>query len=282
MPVKPEAVADYLGLDLEKIEDEKAMKSAFDAAFVRRDNAHDDRGIQDRVFGKINAIARQRLRSGAKALGIDIGNIDESDPIELIPKLSEGIQGRLNDLTKERDELKANIGKGDNGEAIAKLTQERDAIAKERDAFGTSAKEWETKYTGLDSTWKKREEETKRSTFIESAKSRVKFRDDVNDFTKKGFINDFFERHSLDISGDRPKVLDASGNIVLDKAKAQTFASLEDLLAEAATTAKLTVTSPQGGTQVRKTISTIGGQQQKAQEPTPSGARRTREVTQRF
>ena len=58
MPVKPEAVASYLGLDLEKIEDEKAMKAAFDAAFLRRDVAHEDRGIQDRVFGKINALAR--------------------------------------------------------------------------------------------------------------------------------------------------------------------------------------------------------------------------------
>lgn len=282
MPVKPEAVAAYLGLDLEKIEDEKAMKSAFDAAFLRRDVAHEDRGIQDRVFGKINAIARQRLKSGAKSIGIDIGNVDEADPLDLIQKFNETTQARFTEITKERDDLKANAGKGDNADALAALQRERDALVKERDAFGTSAKEWETKYTSLDSTWKKREEESKRGTFVDAAISRVKFRDDVNEFTKKGFVGDFLSKHTLDLSGDKPKVLDKAGQIVLDKHKAQTFATLEDLLSEAAEAAKLTVTSPQGGTQVKKTIATMSAGGQRQQDPAHPGARRTREVMQRF
>jgi hypothetical protein len=282
MPVKPEAVAAYLGLDLEKIEDEKAMKSAFDAAFLRRDVAHEDRGIQDRVFGKINAIARQRLKSGAKSLGVDLGNVDEGDPLDLIPKFSESVQLRIDAIAKERDDLKASAGKGDNTEALTALQKERDALVKERDAFGNSAKEWETKYTSLDSTWKKREHETKLSGFIDAAKARVKFRDDVNEFTKKGFINDFLERHTLDLSGEKPKVLDNAGQIVLDKQKAQTFASLEDLLSEAAEAAKLTVTAPQGGTPVKKTVATMSAGGQRQQDPAHPGARRTREVAQRF
>lgn len=282
MPVKPEAVANYLGLDLEKIEDEKAMKAAFDAAFIRRDIAPEDRGIQDRVFGKINALARQRLKSGAKAIGIDIGNVDEADPVDLIPKFNESVQARINEIAKERDDLKANAGKGDNSEALAALQRERDALVKERDAFGTSAKEWETKYQSLDSTWKKREEESKRNTFVEAAISRVKFRDDVNEFTKKGFVGDFLSKHQLDLSGDKPKVLDKAGQIVLDKHKAQTFASLEDLLSEAAEAAKLTVTAPQGGTPVKKTVATMSAGGQRQQEPAHPGARRTREVMQRF
>lgn len=282
MPVRPEAVASYLGLDLEKIEDEKAMKAAFDAAFLRRDVAHEDRGIQDRVFGKINALARQRLKSGAKSLGLDIGDVDESDPVDLIPRFSEGVQARLAEITKERDELKAAVGKGDNSDAIAALTKERDMLLKERDAFGNSAKEWEAKHQSLESTWKKREEESKRNAFVDAAISRVKFRDDVNEYTKKGFIGDFLSKHALDLSGDKPKVLDAAGNIVLDKHKAQTFASLEDLLGEAAEAAKLTVTAPQGGTPVKKTIATMSAGGQRQQEQAHSGARRTREVAPRF
>ena len=282
MPVKPEAVTAYLGLDLDKIEDEKAMKAAFDAAFLRRETAHEDRGIQDRVFGKINAIARQRLKSGAKSLGVDLGNVDEGDPIDLIPKFSESIQARIAEIAKERDELKANMGKGDNAEALAALQKERDALMKERDAFGSSAKEWETKYLSLDSTWKKREEESKRNTFVESAISRVKFRDDVNEYTKKGFVGDFLGKYTLDLNGEKPKVVDQSGQIVLDKHKAQTFASLEDLLSEAADAANLTVKSPQGGTPVKKTIATVSAGVQRQQEPAHPGARRTREVMQRF
>lgn len=282
MPVKPEAVATYLGLDLEKIEDEKAMRAAFDAAFLRRDIAHEDRGIQDRVFGKLNAIARQRLKSGAKSIGVDIGNVDESDPVELIPKFSEGVQAKLNELIKERDELKAGAGKGENAEAIAALTKERDAIAKERDAFGTSAKEWETKFLTLDSTYKKREQEGKHNAFVDAAVARVKFRDDVNEYTKKGFIGDFFTKHTLDLSGEKPKVLDAAGQIVLDKQKAQTFASLEDLLTEAAEAAKLIATAPQGGTPVKKTVASISAAAQRQQAPAHPGERRTREVAPRY
>ena len=279
MPVKPEAVAAYLGLDLDKIEDEKAMKSAFDAEFVRRNIAHDDQTVRDRVFGKINAIARQRLKAGAKTIGVDLGNIDESDPVDLIAKFNESVSAKIGDIAKERDTFKEAAEKG-GGDALAKLTQERDALAKERDAFGAQAKEYEKKYADLNSNWTKKQEEAKRSSVVDAAKSRVKFREDVNDFTKKGFINDFFERHSLDLSGDQPKVLDASGAIVMDKTKAQTFASLEDLLSEAADAAKLTAKAPQAGAPARKTIASIGTQQQA--DPAHAGARRTREVMRRF
>ena len=279
MPVKPEAVANYLGFDLEKIEDEKAMKAAFDAAFLRRDIAHDDQTVRDRVFGKINAIARQRLKAGAKTIGVDIGNIDEGDPVDLITKFNETVSAKLGDVIKERDAFKDAAEKG-GGEALTKLAQERDALAKERDAFGVQAKEYERKYTELSSTWSKKQEEAKRSAIVESARARVKFRDDVNDYAKKGFISDFFERHTLDLSGDQPKVLDASGAIVMDKAKAQTFATLEDLLGEAADAAKLTAKAPQAGAPARKTVASVSTQQQP--EQTHPGARRTREVARRY
>ncbi len=279
MPVKPEAVAAYLGLDLEKIEDEKAMKSAFDAAFLRRDIAHDDKGVVDRVFGKVNAIARQRLKSGAKAIGVDIGNVDEGDPVDLIPAFSDKVAARISELAKERDTFKTAAEKG-GGDAIAELTKERDAIAKERDAFGKQAKEYEEKYNGLNSTWTKKQEEAKRNTIIETAKSRVKFRDDVNDFTKKGFINDFFERHTLDLSGEKVKVVNVDGSIAMDKTTTQQFASLEDLLSEAADAAKLTAKAPQAGTPARKTVASIS--QQPQADPGHPGARRTREVAPRW
>lgn len=283
MAIKAEAIASYLGLDPEKIEDEKAMKVAFDATFLRRELAPEDQGVKDKVFGKINNIARQRLKSGAKALGLDIGNVDESDPLDLIPKLTDGVAARLVAITKERDELKASGGTGNNDAALAALTKERDDLIKERDAFGSSATKWENDYKALDATSRKREETGKRSVFIDAARSRVKFREDVNDFTKKGFINDFFERHTLDITGEKPKVLDAAGNIVMDKNTSQKFATLEDLLVEAADAAKLTITSPQGGTPVKKTVAAVsGGSNNNRQESAQPGTRRTREVAQRF
>jgi hypothetical protein len=280
MPVKPETVVAYLGLDIEKIEDEKAMKAAFDAAFLRRDIAHDDQTVRDRVFGKINAIARQRLKSGAKTIGVDIGNVDEGDPVDLIVKFNESVSAKIGDIAKERDAFREAAEKGGNTEALTKLQQERDALIKERDAIGAQAKEFERKYTDLNGTWTKKQEEAKRTTVVEAARSRIKFRDDVHEYAKKGFLSDFFERHTLDLSGDQPKVLDASGAIIMDKAKAQTFASLDDLLIEAADAAKLTPKAPQAGTPARKTVASVSAAP--APDPAHPGARRTREVMRRF
>lgn len=91
------------------------------------------------------------------------------------------------------------------------------------------------------------------------AEGSVKFRDDVSPLTRRGFMASVREKYRPDFDGDTVKVLDANGGIVMDKKRAQTFASINDLLIEAANAERLTVeSSPAGGKPVARIIGTIG------------------------
>lgn len=283
MPVKPELIATYTGIDLSSLEDEAAAKSAFDAAFVRRDAAENDKDLVGKIFGKTNHVLRNRVKSVAKTIGEEI-DVKDVDPVDLLDTLNASAARRIEALTKEMNDAKETAKKGaSNGDALAQLQADLEAVRKERDAFGANANEWKGRYDALDSAWKKKEMDTKRTSIIDGAMSKIKFRDDVSAITRKGFIADFFERHDVDLSGDAPKVVDrSSGAIVMDKTKAQTFASLDVLLAEVAEAAKLTTTSPQGGTAVKRTVSAMSGGSQ-GQQAAPGAERRgARQVMPRY
>lgn len=256
MPIDPKVLSEYIGLDLSKMDKEEEARAAFDAAFLRKDKAHADKEVAGRVFGQVNNVLRGRLKSFGKDHGVDLGKVDEIDPVDLITTLSDGVKGHVAKLTADLDALKkAGEGKGDTKEFEQKLA----SIAKERDAFGASAKEWEKKYLDLDATVKAKDAAAKVDEWWAKAEGSVKFRDDVSPLTRRGFMASVREKYRPDFDGDTVKVLDANGGIVMDKKRAQTFASINDLLIEAANAERLTVeSSPAGGKPVARIIGTIG------------------------
>lgn len=279
MAVKPESLAQYIGIDLSKVESEDELREAFDKEFVRRSSAAEDPQVAAKIFGKVNALMRQRIKAFAKSMGVDLGNVEEKDPSALIVELNEGVTAIHQSLTSEVEKLKTSNAKGSNDEAIKALEDKLQKLEKERDAFGTNAKEWESKYRDLETSVKEREVKTKRETLINEALKAVPFAEGVNEFTRKGFIADFLDRYDLDLGDDGYKVIDKSTKSpIMDKKRAQTFAQLPDLMKEAAEAAKLTQ-APNAGQPVRKTIATLsaGG----GQAPAPQshlGERRTRPV----
>jgi hypothetical protein len=149
-------------------------------------------------------------------------------------------------------------------------------LKKEKEAFAAQALEFKSKYDELDTSVKSKAAKEREDAEWNKAYSALQFREDVSPLMKKGFDSEVREKYKLEFGDDGTrKVLGKDGQILMDKKRAQTFASLEDLLKAEAEAAKLIGGAPAGGTPVRKTINTtaagLSGQTAPQTAPRPSG-----------
>jgi hypothetical protein len=150
-----------------------------------------------------------------------------------------------------------------------------DAI-KERDAFGSQAKEYETKYTTLEGGLKQREAQAKIEAAYTRALESIQYREGISSYEKKGFEAEIRSKYKPEFSDDGTyKVLGPDGSIVMNKHKAQTLATLDELAKAHAEEAKLTGGAPQAGTPVRKTVSTTSTTPAQPAQPQTPAVRRT-------
>ncbi len=236
MPIKPEQIAEYIGVDPATFEDDDAFKAHFDTTYVKRELAHTDKDIAAKTFGKINGTLRNNLKGVAKELEIEGVDFETLDPTEGIKLLGKTLKESTSKLKSELDAAKKG---GASTKDIAELQVKLDAVTKERDAFGLSAKDFETKYTELDTTVKSREAKAKEDAFYKDALSAIKWSPDVSDFAKTGFETAFRQTYKPDFFEGGVRTLDKDGKIVMDPKQAQTFRKASDLALEWAEKEKL-------------------------------------------
>jgi hypothetical protein len=273
MPIKPEALVQYLDLNLEEFADEDALKAHFDQNFLRRDIAHTDKEVQTRVFGKVNNGIRSKLKAFGKAVGVTDIDFDTLDPTEAIDTLSGVLSGQVNTL---RSEVAAAQKGGKSPAEVEELKKQLADAIRERDAFGTQAKEYETKYTTLEGGLKQREAQAKIEAAYTRALESIQYREGISSYEKKGFEAEIRSKYKPEFNEDGTyKVLGPDGSIVMNKTKAQTFATLDELAKQHAEEAKLIGGAPQAGTPVRKTVSTTTSTPAQPGTPQTPAVRRT-------
>jgi hypothetical protein len=272
MPIKPEVLTTFLDLDLEKFENEDALKAHFDQTFIRRDMAQNDKEIAGKVFGKVNDLLRQKLGKAGKELGIEAAFLD-MDPAEGIETISNTLKERTAQLSAEVEAAKKG---GASSKDVEALKAQLETLQKERDAFGKQAKEYEEKYTTLEGGLKQREAQAKIDGAFARAIEAIQFREDVNPYARKGFEAEIRSKYKVEFGDDgQAKVIGPDGNIVMNKTKAQTFATLDEIAKQHAEEAKMIGGAPQGGTPVRRTVSTTSMTPAQPAAPQTPAVRRT-------
>lgn len=276
MPIDPKEALGYLGIDPEAIETMDDFKANVDTTYVRREMAHVDKEITGKVFGKINGTLRNKLKGVGKELGVE-ANWDELDPTEGIDHLGRALK---DSTTKLRTELEGAKKGGASTKEITEIKEKYEAQVRELDALRSNAKEWELKYTELDSTVKQREAKAKEDAFYNEAFSELKWNEGVSDFAKTGFASAFREAYKPDFYEGGVRVMDKEGKIVMDPNKAQTFRSHKELAKEWAEKEKL-IGGQAPAPAVRKVVSTTAAGLGVQPTETPAnvqGGRPTRRV----
>lgn len=275
MPVTAEQLAGFIGLDLEKIEDENGLKDAFDGAFVRREHAHNDEKIISRGLGKVNDIARRKLGRLIKEAGLGI-ELDEERPLESIDAIGDALRGSIESIKTELAEAKKGAK---TPKEVEDLKAQLDAIRKENEAFKGDAVKWQEAHDKLKNGIETEKREKAINDMYEGAYGSIEFRGDLPKAAIVGFKTMFREAYRPEVDADGVvKWVDKEGKIVMDGTKAQTFRSGDSIAKEWAEKEKLTGAAP---APVKKTITpTSAGMGGHAQTPAqaPQHARPGRRV----
>lgn len=267
MAIDPLKALEYLGYNPEEVESEEAFKESIEKTWVRRDQAHQDDEIAGRIFGKTNGTLRSKLKAQGKELGIE-AKWDELDPSEGIDLLGKTLKERVNDYSTKLEEAKKGAKPGKEMEELtAKYNEAKSLSDQLKEQLGS----WEKKYNDLEGSVRQREAQAKVDAQWDRAFDSLKFNEGVNKYAIEGFKQAAKGKYAVAFDDEgTPYAMEAdSKKRVPNPKKAHDFLGLDDLVKQFAEAEKLTGGTPQGGAQVKKTISLVD----------PGGSVQRRETT---
>jgi hypothetical protein len=254
MAFEKEALEYIIG-PLDEIKDLEEVKERFNGSYLKRDQAHLDEDVSNKVFGRVKGGLRSKIKTHGRELELD-AKWDEIDP-------GEGIEMLATTAKQLRAEL-AEAKKG--GKAAPKEVEELERRYKEASGLVGQYKEqlttWEKKYNDLEGSVKQRETQARVDAQYERAFGAVEFPEGTSKFTIEGFKNAFRQRYAPQFDEDgNPYAIDAeSKKRITDPRRAGAFLGLDALAKQYAEEEKLIGGAPQGRTPVQRTVNLMSPQ----------------------
>lgn len=247
MPIKPEEALEVFGIDpkeLEKVESADAFKTEVEKKWITRETAYKDKAVVDAVFGKVNRGLTKELTAINEAFDLNIDGIDTKAPMDIIKALPDAFKPRLEKVKELEDKLK-NAAPAD---AVAKFEADLKEKDKKLHAFEKNAKEWEAKFTELDTKVKTNDRNGKINGEWDAALKAVPFASTVDALRQKGFVASAKEKYQVLIDDEgKTYAANEKGEPLMNPKKAAERWTLKDALLADANTMKLTGVNPQGG-----------------------------------
>lgn len=254
MPIKPEDVLGYLDIDPTKFDNVDAFKEQYDKEWVKAADAANNPDIQNRATSKLRSVLRSALKKHVSAFELDGVEInDETDPVKLLKELHEPIASKYNEkIGTLETALKDKSG----DKAIKEYEAKYGELDKKyKDLEGLHKAQVE-KYVTLETGVAEEKKSAKVNGVWEQAVNAVKFKTGLDELTKDGFLSKMRKEYQVmfDEEGNA-YTADREGKRIADKAKAQKFRELPDLLAERAKEFKLDQSNHQAGAPLNRPIS---------------------------
>jgi len=245
MPIKPEEALEVFGIeDLTKFETPDAFKAEVEKKWITKDAAYKDPEVVDKIWGKMNRGFSKELSDLNDAFELGLEDIDKKKPMDILKALPDAFKPRL-DKVKELEEKLKTAAPAD---VVSKYEEEKKELHKKLSAFEKSAKEWEGKYSELDTKVKTSERTGKINGEWDGALKAISFAPTVDELRKEGFIAKAKAKYQvlLDDEG-QPYAANEKGEPLMNPKKAAERWTLKDALAAEAANLKLTGVNPQGG-----------------------------------
>lgn len=252
MPIKPEEALEVFGQDvkdLDKFDTPEAFAKAVEQTWIKRDSAHNDKGIADKVFGKVNRGLNKQLSELNTAFDLGIEDVDTAPPMDILKKLPEVFKPRFDKITELETKLKTAAP----ADVVSKFEEEKKELDKKLKAFEKNAKEWEGKYTELDTKIKTNDRTSKINGEWDGAINAIPFAPTVGELVKEGFKAKAKSKYQVLID-DEGKTYAANdkGEPLMNPKKAAERWSLAEALKAEADALKLIGVNPQGGKTIAK------------------------------
>lgn len=227
MPVEAKELIEYLGYDPKEIENIESFKEKFDPDFIKKSEVSKDETLVNSVVGKRVVSIQTALKTGAKAIGIDLEGSEIKD--KKVEDIASIIFGKIGTQFKTLE--------GQKGQGNEEATREwKEKYEKLEGRFNDNKKLLDSNVTELENFKSNIETEKKNykitSTF-DKAISQFKWKNGITDVEKEGFITLFNKAHKVDIDDEGVVFVgNEKGERIKNPKKANEFKNIDDLLVD--------------------------------------------------
>ena len=254
--------------DLSKYDTPEALKAEVDKKWVTIASAHNNKTVAAAIFGKANRQGRSKIADLSTEFGLDVEIGDDEDIVALIPKIKDALKPKFDEIKTMQEKLKTAAP----ADVVAEYEGKLKETAKKLTAFEKSAKEWQEKFTGLETEVKTKDKKAKVDGEWNGALSGILFSPQVDDLRKDGFVARMKNEYQVLVDEEgKTYAANAKGEPLMHPKKAAERWTLGEALKAKAEEFKLVGVNPQGGRHVAQPV--------KREEQTPAvGVRRERVV----
>lgn len=246
--LKTEALIKALGYDPEKIKTEDDFKNAVSADFIRRDNAHDDPDITNKIVGKNLQQIEKAVMSHIKDLGVDVTEDNFKEAKNTYDKIKIGMGLVKTYHETSISELKS-LAEKKGGEAVKEWQEKYGKAEQKLKDFETMNQTLAKQLEDAQNNGKNELKNYKINDARNKAFGKAIFMDGITDLQKIGFDTVFNNKYVIDLDekGDAFIFEKATNKRVSNPAVVNTFMSIEDVLKMEIELNKLGKTNPHAG-----------------------------------
>ena len=265
MALEIKEVAEYLGLKVDELKDLESFKTKFDTEFIKQSNITEDNESVKKILGKTFGTLENEIKKVAKGFELDIDfNSDDLKDKKVTDKLKFVVSEYDAKQKTVIEELKKSANQG-NDEKVKEWEEKyTKAINKAKD-YETLLKTTKTELETVQQNSSKEIKNIKLDIFKTQALSKVKFKADINEFEKEGYLSKIEKNYKFDLDETgKPVIFDKEGKRIPNPKVNGTFMDIEEVLQDEAVKGKLFQLNPDAG---KKVATPIKQQQQQQNNP---------------
>lgn len=247
MPIELKEVAEYLGITGE-IKDLDGFKTAFEKDFIKQSAITEENESVKKILGKTFGTLENEIKKVAKGYELEVDF--EAEELKG-KKVTDKLKYVVSELDKKNktiiDDLTIKAGQGNDEKAKEWEEKATKAISKAKD-FENLLKTTKTELETVQSNSQKEIKNIKLDIFKTQALGKVKFKADINDIEKEGYMSIIQKNYVFDLDeAGKPVILDKENKRIPNPKVNGTFMDIEEVLQTEAVKNKLFQLNPDGG-----------------------------------
>lgn len=239
MAIEVKDIISYLGFKPEDIKELDDLKPAFESEFVRVANINEDYEPVKKIIGKTFGSIETNITQLAKSKDINFDDVSDwkesklKDKLKIFAtKLEEKSSSTIEELTK-----KASLN---SDEKVKELETKLEKSKSKINDLDGLLKSTSNEFTAYKETAAKQIKGVKLDTLKTDALSKIKFKPDISEFEKEGYMSVIQKKYKFDLDeNDKFVVMDSSGKLIPNTKVSGTFKTINEVLEEEAIAGKL-------------------------------------------
>lgn len=267
MALETKEVFEYLGIKADDIKDLDTFKATFEKDFIKQSNITEENESVKKILGKTFGTLENEIKKVAKGFDLDIDfNSDDLKDKKVTDKLKFVVSEYDAKQKTVIADLTEKAGKG-NDEKVKELEEKYNKVLGKANDYQSLLKATTSEFETFKQSSESEKKNVKLDFFKAQELNKVKFKADINEFEKEGYLSKIEKTYKFDLDETgKAIILDKEGKRIPNPKVNGSFMEIADVLQDEAVKGKLYMLNPDNG-QRRTTTTTTNT----ATTTTPNG-----------